>query len=422
MPVTVNTPANNSEIEFYRYSYTVRNIELTLGQKHYTMQDGTCVYCTIQHTFLSRRFPIISIGLEADSDLIGDFFKNKETAQFKLDIYEQQLDSSGTVINTSLYIRNTFNCVLARDESTYLTTPDTETATDIYVMRKLQLLELYLIDMNMVNVFAKEISAILEKCTKSAALQICFSSRDINPGSVIATPPQMEKMISYISLTLGDLVHNIMELYNMYGLYDGMPIIYYDYKYIYCLNSLKPDIILESPTEFGNVTFRLLNQSDDAHNIEGSATLYDQKTHITNLQDIPDIYDTSERNSSTKFSTLLSVNSTGTINQTTLDSDVTKANFIRAQNELAQEQYVNEVMRGHVVTITTRNCCVSVLKPYKSYRFDVGSQYADKKLTGHEYRILGYTLDIRRNQPDQYIHSVTIQLQQPYENGQATTT
>ena len=418
MPMTVNTPANNSEIEFYRYSYTVRNIEITLGRTRYVLQDGTCVYCSIRHNFLTRRFPIISIGLEADSDLIGDFFQNKETAQFKMDIYEQQLDSAGNVINTSLFIRNTFNCVLARDESTYLTTPDTESKDDIDVMRKLQLLELYLIDMNMVNTFAKEIASILENCTKAAALQICFTSRDINPGVIIATPPQMEKTIPYVSLTLGDLVHNIMELYTMYGLYDGMPIIYYDYKYIYCINSLKPDIILESPIEFGNVTFRLLNQSDDAHNIEGSATLYDQKTHITNLQDLPEIYDTSERNSSTKFSTLLSVTSSGTINQTTLDNDVTKAEFIRAQNELAQEQYVNEVMRGHIVTITTRNCCVSVLKPYKSYRFDVGSQYADKKLTGHEYRILGYTLDIRRNQPQQYIHSVTIQLQQPYENGQ----
>lgn len=415
MPSTVKLP-DNEEIQYRQYSYTIRNIEFTINRTTYHLEDGTCIYMIMRHDFLGRRFPITDIGLEVDSTLIEHFFKYKESAQLKLDIYEQELNSDNEVVSTDLYLRYTFNCVAAKDETSYITTPDISSKDDIDSMRKVQLLELYLIDMNMVNTFAQKISTIIEKCTKSEALQMCFTFRSIGPGIVIATPPQAEKVLPYVSLQLGDLIQNIMELYNSYGLYDSQPIIYYDYRNIYCLNSINPNIIIKRPREFGNVTFRILNQTDPSHNIIGSANLFAQKTHIINLQNLPSIYDTSERQTSTRFSTLISVSANGEIEQTTLENDVSKAEFIRSKSELTQAQHINEVMRGHIVNFSVNACGISFLKPYKIYRFDVGTQYADKGLSGHDYRLLGYTLEIRRNSPTQYIHTASITLQRPFDN------
>lgn len=413
----INMPNSQSgEVELYRFVYTVRNIELTLEDTSYTFEDGTCVYCIIRHDYLNRRFPIIQIGIEMDSDVIQAFFEKKEVAQLKIDIYEQQLGENDDIIDTKLFLRHTFNCVSARDQTAYVTTPDNTTQEFVDVMRRVQLMELYLIDMDMVNTFAKQMSFILKNVSKAAALQVCFAERDVQPKTVIATPPQYEKTIDYVSMPLGDLITNIATLDNAYGLYDSEPIIYYDYKNIYCLNSLTPNITIESTTEFGNITFWLLNQSNPQHNIVGSATLADRKTHLINLQNEPEIFDTSERNTSVKFATLMSVASDGTINQRTMDPETTKVQFIREQNELTQDQYVNQVMTGHILSINTNSCCVSFLKPYKTYIFEVDTQYTDKDLTGHEYRLIGYILDIQRDKPDKYRHNVTITLQRPYED------
>ena len=411
----MNTITSLEEIEMYRYTYNVSGVELTLDNTNYVFEDGTCIYFMMHHDYLNRRFPIIELGIECDSDLIEEFFKYKDTAKLKLEVIEKQLDSNGNVVNTSIYIRHTFSCVSAKDQTAYITTPDNMSKDSIDPMRKLQALELYLIDMDMVNKFAKEIAIILENVTKAAALQLCFSNRDVLPGTIIATPPQSEKTLDYISLPLGDLVSNITTIHTKYGLYDATPIVYYDYKYIYCLNSLTPNIIMKETTEFGNITFLLINESNPEHNVVGSATLTDQKTHIINLQDEPEIYDTSERRTSTKFSTLLTVSSNGTVNQRTMDEENTKAQFIRELNDLTQDQYVNQVMKGHQLSINTNSCCISVLRPYKTYRFDVDTQYSDKGLTGHEYRLTSLTLDIRRDSPTKYIHAITINLQRPYD-------
>ena len=407
---------NGGGIQIYRYVYTVRNMQMTIANQTYTFEDGTCVYCIIRHDFIHRRFPIIQIGIEMDSDLIETYFQNKENVKLKIDIYEQQLDENDQIMNTTLYLRYTFDCISARDQTAYITTPDYVSQQAVDEMRRLQLMELYLIDMEMVNTFAREIAEILEDCSKASALQLCFMDREVQPGVVIATPPQYERTIDYVSVPLGDLVANINTLNEKYGLYDGTPIIYYDYKNIYCLNSLTPDIKIKSTTEFGNVTFLLLDQSNQEHNIVGSTTLADQKTHLINLQNEPEIYDTSERSSSTKFATLLTVESNGTVNQRTMDPNTTKVHFIRQQNELTQDQYVNDVMTGHVLSINTNSCCVSFLKPYKAYYFQVGPQYTDKGLTGHEYRLTELIIDIQRDKPDKYKHSVRIRLQKPYED------
>lgn len=400
------------EIPMYRYVYSVRNVEMTLDQ-NYTFENGTVTYLIIRHDYLKRRFPIMQLGIEMDAEMIQKYYEHKDTALIKLDIYEQQIGENDEIVDTKLYLRGTFNCVSARDQTSYLTMPDIATQDQMDLMRTVQEFECYLIDMNIVNVFSKEISTILENCSKSAALQTLFSSRNIQPGIVIATPPQAERNIDYIALPMGDLIDNINTLDTSYGLYDAEPIIYYDYKYLYCINRLKPDIIIKSAKEFGNITLLLLNEENPEHNVVGSYDDSEHKTHYINLQTMPEVLDTSERRTSTKFATLMTVASDGTINQQTMDPETTKVRFLREYNELSQDKYINSEMLGHVVTVHTNSCCISFIKPYKTFLFEVDSQYRDKKLTGHEYRLISQIIEIRRDSPEQYIHAVTLQLQQP---------
>lgn len=399
-------------MDMFRYVYAVRNVEITLD-KNYVFEDGTCLYLIIRHDYLNRRFPIIQMGIEMDAEMIQAFYENKDVAKLKLDIYEQQLDDSDKVVNTSLFMRHTFSCIAARDQSAYVAMPDSTAKASVDIMKTIQRFELYLIDMDMVNIFSKQISMVLANVSKAAALQTMFDSRGIQPGVAIATPPLYDKVYQYVPLPLGDLVSNIDTFNRGYGLYDSYPVIYYDYQYIYCLNIIKPDIIIENASEFGNVTFILLNASNPEHNVVGSNTDMKTKTHYINLQNPPTISDTSEKDTSTKFSTLVAVDSGGSVNKSTVDSDATKVEFVRQYNELTRDQIVNQTLKGHILTVTTNSCCVSFLKPYKTYMFDADTQYSDKDISGHDYRLIGWVLDIERDSPTKYIHSITMTLQKP---------
>lgn len=399
-------------MDMYRYVYAIRNVELTLDQ-NYTFDDGTCLYMIMKHDYLNRRFPIFQIGLEMDADLIQLFYKNKDTAKLKLDIYEQQLGDDDTVINTSLYLRYTFNCIPMKDQSAYITMPDSTSRESVDIMRTVQQFDMYLIDMDMVNLFAKEVSAILENASKSAVLQTMFDLRDVQPGIIIATPPMIDRAFPYVSIPLGDLVSNINTFNHGYGIYDSNPIIYYDYKYIYCLNIINPDITIQSASEFGNISFILLNTSNPEHNVVGSNTDMNARTHFINLQNPPRIIDVSDKDTSTKFSTVVSIDSSGKVDKNTVDETATKVKFIRQYNELTSTQLINQTLQGHILQLSTNSCCISFLKPYKSYAFDVDTQYSDKDLSGHDYRLIQWTLHIERDSPDKYIHTVNIVLQKP---------
>lgn len=399
-------------MDMYRYVYAIRNVELTLDQ-NYTFDDGTCLYMIMKHDYLNRRFPIFQIGLEMDADLIQLFYKNKDTAKLKLDIYEQQLGDDDTVINTSLYLRYTFTCIPMKDQSAYITMPDSTSRESVDIMRTVQQFDMYLIDMDMVNLFAKEVSAILENTSKSAVLQTMFDLRDVQPGIIIATPPMIDRAFPYVSIPLGDLVSNINTFNHGYGIYDSNPIIYYDYKYIYCLNIINPDITIQSASEFGNISFILLNTSNPEHNVVGSNTDMNARTHFINLQNPPRIIDVSDKDTSTKFSTVVSIDSSGKVDKNTVDETATKVKFIRQYNELTSTQLINQTLQGHILQLSTNSCCISFLKPYKSYAFDVDTQYSDKDLSGHDYRLIQWTLHIERDSPDKYIHTVNIVLQKP---------
>ena len=400
----------DGEMILSRYIYSFRNVEMIINGTSYTFEDGTVVYASIQHDYTNRRFPIIRIGIEADADLIQKYFTYQKTVKLKLDIYEQQVDQDDQIVNSALYLRHIFDTISVRDQTTYVTTPNDVSKELIDPMRTLQCLELYLIDMEIVNTFAKEISLAVDKASKSAMLQSLFVSRDILPGVVIATPPINDIELSNPSVSLGDLVDNIDELNRGYGLYDTYPVIYHDYQYLYCISQYTPNIIIKSASEFGNVTFMLVNTDNPRHNITGSCNDLSRQTHVINLKDMPQIINVSDRDTSTKFSTVITVGSTGTVSKQTVDSQATKAHFVRELNELTQQQMIHQNLYGHRVILSVNDCALSCLKPYKTVTFDVDTQYSDKGLTGHDYRITGMVVNFTRDGNKRYIHNTTVSL------------
>lgn len=403
----------DKEIQMYRYAYTVKAVELTIDKTTYAFEDGTCVYLFIRHDYKNRRFPIMMMGLEMDMEKIQLFYQNKDSVKLKLDIVEQQFGENDTLVNTALYLRKTFTCIAARDQSSYTTAPDNTSKEIIDTMQTVQNFEMYLLDMDMVNIFAKEISMIIDTGSKSALLQMIFSSRDIQPGVVIATPPMNDKTLNSVTIPLGDMVKNIDLLNTTYGLYDSYPVIYYDNQYIYCINMIDPNIVIQDAKEYGNVMLLLLNQTLPEHNITGSADDVETQTHYINLTELPTIVDTSDKDTNTKFSTLLTVNKDGAVSQKTVSDQATKALFTRSYNELTEDQIKNEMIRGHMVMITTTSCGVSFLRPYKIFTFDVDTSYSDKGLTGHTYRLMQWSIMIDRDSPSKYIHTVSMILQRP---------
>ena len=397
----------------HQYKYVPRNIVLTIGNNTYTYRDGAITYINIIHDYTKRRLPVIQCGLEMEVAIIEELYKHTDATKLKLDIYELQLDGDQSVINTSLYLQYTFHVVPARDQTVYITTTDTETQQLMDVMKTLQNFEMYLIDMDAVRWFTTEKDMIFEESTYAAALQAMFVAREIPARKVIATPPMLNGSIKNMNIPLEDLIHNIQHLNITYGLYDGTPIIYYDLFYLYCISKQDPNIIIESATDFGTVSFVLMNPGKPAREITGSCDDPEEATHWVNLNNTPGIFDTTPKDTAAKLATVTTVNSKGKIEKMTLDDNATTLKYIYANNELSSAQLVNELMVGPTVSVMALNSSVKFLKPYKDYTFVLDTSYQNLGLSGKIFRLLGFVLGIHREGSDNYITEVTATLYTP---------
>lgn len=405
-------------MDMSQYRYIPRNVEMTLDQ-NYIFRDGSVLYMNIIHDFRKRKLPVIQFGIEMETHLIKLLYQYRDTATIKLEIYEQQSMGS-KIIDTKLYMQHTFSIVPARDQNVYITADDAETEALTNTMKKLQAVEMYLIDMDVVNWMSQEISAIYKKTTHAEALHAVFLERDIPPKVVIATPPMQNEELHNVAIPMQDLVHNIYHLNTTYGLYDCVPIVYYDLEYLYCISKRNPDITLPDVTDYGSIAFILLDPTESAREVTGSADDAENKTHWINLQSPPSIFDESIKDTSSKFSTITTVDSTGEVKKTTLDENATALKYIYANNALTESQILNESIYGHTVGVNAMNACVRFIKPYKDYIFATGDSYMNLGLAGNIYRLLGWVLGIHREGTDNYISEVSLTLYNP-ERKDSTT-
>lgn len=402
-------------MEFYRYQYAIRNVVMTLD-KNYPMSDGCATYFFILHDYINRRLPVIKMNIEMDIVMIKKLFANKDKAKLKMDLFEYQINSAGNVIGTTLYWQHTFTVIPAKDQTNYIASDDITTERAVDQMQNLQIVELFLIDMDAVKWFTQKTCGIFDKCSKAGALHAIMQMRNI-PGKIaIVTPPANNQIVDHIVLPMGDLIGNINTLNQGYGVYTTYPIIYYDLINLYCIDKITPNITMPLAKEYGNIIFTLKNMTIPDHQVTGSFNDAANRTHFINLSTVPEINDYTSEIGSTKFSTVTSVDSAGTVNKTTVDDKATALNYVYAHNPQTVDQVINEAMKGPTVQINTQNIAVSFLKPYKAITFDMDTQYQNLKLDrGNIYRIQDWSLSMTREGTGanaKYIHDVRITVQQ----------
>ena len=402
-------------MEIYKYQYAIRNMVITLDQ-NYAMSDGCATYFYVMHDYTNRRLPIIQMNIEMEMAMIKKLFANKDKAKLKMDLYEYQLDSSDNIIGTSLYWQHTFTVIPAKDQSNYIASDDITTEKAIDQMQNLQLVEIYLIDMDAVKWFTQKTCGIFDKCSKAGALHAIMQMRNVPSKIVIATPPVNNQIVDHIILPMGDLIGNINTLNQGYGVYSSYPIVYYDLMNLYCIDKIAPNITMPLAKEYGNIVFIMKNMTIPDHQVNGSYNDASSRTHFINLTRVPEINDYTTEIGSTKFSTVTSVDSTGTVNKTTVDEKATALNYVYAHNEQTVDQVINETMYGPTVQVSAQNISVAFLKPYKVATFNMDTQYQNLGLDrGNIFRIINWSLSMTREGTGtnaKYIHDVHIGLQQ----------
>lgn len=404
-------------MELYQYKYSIRNVIFTIDGKSYNVQDGAVNYLFIFHDYHNRRMPVIKMHIELDSNMIGLIYKHKDTAIVKFDMYEQAYRAE-QIVSTQLYMQHTFSIVMAKAQSEYITSSDITTERSVDDMRKLQLFEMYLVDLTAVNWFTKQLCGIYNKSSKAAVLHALFQQRDVPNNTLIMTPPLDDIQTDNIVLSLGDLIGNINMLNRRYGLYDTMPVVYYDMRYLYCINKYKPNIVLPGAEDFGAITVTIANPSSAERKVTGSFNDIASKTHFMNLTTEPTVFDDNDKATSAKFSTILTVDSSGKVDKATLNDNSAAMHYMYTygSNELGINQMINENINGHRIKLHFLDCATAFIRPYKAVTFDVDTQYMDLGLTGHEYRVSNWALSLTREGTGTsavYQHDIQMELVTP---------
>lgn len=377
------------QLKFYRYRYEIKNMVLTMD-KDYPLRDEMALSFSMLWDFSRRKLPVLQLNIQLEKDLIVTLFKYKETAKIKLDIYETQYEGEGwdNRLGTSLWLTHSFNIIPLRELGYYTSAVDTELLNEIDPMAQPQGVELYLIDLDIVNKFTQELSINANDISKPALLQGLFSMRNIPAKEVIATPPEDSSVVDKVVLSLGSLVSNIDELNMRYGIYSAGVILFHDLTNLYCINRVTPNIEIPSTNDFDSVTFLLPNPNAPEITMSGGYTDFEMKKHYIMLNGKPEIYDYKAMINPVEFSTMETIDAQGTVDKITLDPESTKMNYRYKHNTLSVDQEINEkIITDQIVTFTIADSPISFFKPHKTYNFITDTMYNVLDLNNHIYRL-----------------------------------
>lgn len=395
-------------MDIHQFSYKIKNVELTLDI-NYALKDTAPIYLNIISDYINRKMPVIQFGIQLDTQIIQKVYKYKDTAKIKLEIIEYEYFNDELVASRR-FLQHTFNIIPTREITSYVTASNIQAQEDMDPSSKIQAFEMYLVDMDFVNVFTKEISTIFRDCSKPSALECLFTMRDIPAKVVVATPPHDINIIKQIIIPIGDLVSNIDILNKSYGLYSSYPIIYYDLHYLYCIDRITPNIVIPSIVDFNAVTFIIKNSNDPEAKIPGGYNDLQSKTHYINLQGAPSIIDKSTQINSTQFATIQSIDTNGDISKVTLNDSSTKLNYIYKHNDLTIDQEINEKYRTDmIVSFIIADSPISIFRPYKTYRFLPSSEHSELKLDNKEFRLSTTSFSMQRSGTD-FTHTISVNL------------
>lgn len=411
-------PEEQRKLKLYTYRYIPKNLVLTLDQT-YLMLDGTINYISFIHDYDNRRLPIIRLHIEVETKLVALLFEYAGgDGRIKFDIYEEKYDYSGDKVNTRMYMTHTWSYIPAKDKSEYLTSEDQITEGIVDEMRTLQLFECYLIDLDALNWFTKQISLNFRDTSKPAILQALLEMHDVPAKITIATPPMDYGTIHDAVFPYGDLIGNITHFNDRYGIYDNIPVIYYDIFYLYIINQLNPNVKVEITNEYDEIVLTLLNAVRPERQMEGSTDDPETKSHYINLKHDPVIIDVNQRKESTRFDTITMIDKNGNVVKQNLnegESESTAMIYTYNYNTLSQDQVINNNLgRGRSILVRINNSCVSFLRPYKRVSFKPDTQFKDLNLEGKTFRIKGWTNSITREgglqETATYLNDVTMSI------------
>lgn len=413
-------------LEMYRYVYKPTEVVLDINGTEYNFEDGSITYINMIHQFTFRHLPVIKCGLQAEIKIIRQIYDHLDDAKFSFCIKEEKRGEDEIILDVTEWLRHTFSIIPVHERTTYITS-DTiydqskskeangaeDREGEVETLRTFQEFHMYLIDLDAVNKFDQEYSDHLTDVSRAGAIQRCFMERDIPKGKIYGTPPLQTDILPNVNIPLGDLTENISELNNKYGLYDSLPIIYYDFDWYYCLNKRDPNIVDPDSSEYGTVTFILLNPEKAEREITGSNDHAETRTHWVNIQRPPANINDNVRDVNAKMSTLTTVNKSGKIDKQTVDENATRMRYIYAMNDLTIDQVMNETMHGPALAIQMQNVSAKFFRPYKDYTIEADTSYEDMDLNGHIYRLLTFMVDIQRIGSKDYWTTETCVLYRP---------
>ncbi len=368
----------------------------------------------ITHAYFSRIMPVIKIGIELDIPMIDSLYKYEKSGTISFTVIENEHDGDGNITNSAPFMTGAFNYIAIKPRSDYITSTDTITSDLVDVMKSVQIFECYLINMDMVNNILKGISNIFKDTSKSAIFKSLFQLRGITKN-IIATPPNNDNgKISYAVFPYGDLVGNITYLNAHFGLYKSTPIVYYDGSVLYCIDKTDPNIKLSSTSDYAEINIFLVNDSDPKRNIDGSCNDLSTKTHYINSRNIPTINEHNDRKCATEFATLIGIDNKGNIHRKTISEEYSKLKMVYVHNTLTMEQIYHDNILGDSLSIGVSNISLSIIKPYKIFRFMCDTQYSNLNLDEKLFNIAGADITITREggagDDANYLGTVTISL------------
>ncbi|MDE6041785.1 MAG: hypothetical protein K2F99_09440 [Muribaculaceae bacterium] len=404
---------------------------LDIDGTEFKYKDGAVTYFNMINNYVTHHFPVISMGLQTEIKIIRMIYNFLRDTKITLTIREDKLGEDEVLVGTDVFMKHTFAIVPMFEQPVYITSDQIydnskskeeqgqeDLEGEVETMRTFQNFQMYLVDLEIINQFDKEYSDHLTDVSYAGALQKLFMARDIPPDKGFCTPPLLTDKLPDVSIPIGDLVENIIDLNTKYGLYDSVPIVYNDTEWFYCINKIKPDIEYEEPGDYGTVTFILLDPEKPHREIQGSHDDGERKVHWVNLQEDPVDFDHSIRDENSKLSTLTSVDGLGKVDTDNVDEENTRMRFIYSMNELTVDQVKNEMLHGPTIGVHMNNARIKFFRPYKDYTFEVDESYTGLNLHGHMYRILGLVLDIQRVGAVEYRTSEMVVLYRPQHDNE----
>ena len=109
----------------YRHRYNITNVTMTAG-KAYAIDPDHIGSIQFQYDYLNRRLPVIKLSMSLTEAEAKALYNNLDTAKISIEILDKYLDSNDDVINSKIFVHDTFDIIPATGADEYTGNPASE--------------------------------------------------------------------------------------------------------------------------------------------------------------------------------------------------------------------------------------------------------------------------------------------------------